>query len=182
MRARLAVVGFFYTAALWLVFSDGDIMPSAAGMWPLLGVLVVAMAARARTSLAGRNCCARLAESGASVSEVARHEAGHYESAKHRGSTGVRAELRSFGGVTYTSSDRSALDAAVITAAGTEATNARGFVNWSTTSDDAKRLKQECREAGITPDEAIRLARKDVSRLSGRINRTAAELETKRRV
>lgn len=131
-----------------------------------------------------RQCCKRLAEGGAGVEEVARHEAGHYVAAKRRGSTSVSAEVLSGSrGVTWTGSDRSDLDAAVITAAGTEATNAqRWLFTDSTTYHDAQRLKKECARAGIAPGEARRLARKDVSRHSGEIDRVTERLIRDRKI
>lgn len=105
------------------------------------------------------------------------HEAGHYVVAKRRGSSGVSAWLESDrAGWTQTGTDRSVLDAAVITAAGTEATNRDRWFTEPTTSGDARILHRKCRQAGITPAEARRLARRDVARYQGEIRKVADRL------
>jgi hypothetical protein len=103
------------------------------------------------------------------------HEAGHAIVARHRGATDISATVTDEGTTGITRADeRNAYDRAIILAAGTEATRLFYTRNAQPSREDSEELEVLCRQLGITPDQAHRIARDEVARHAREI-RTAAE-------
>jgi len=108
--------------------------------------------------------------------ENAVHEAGHVIISRRRGhSASARLWPNGNGGTSVY--PRTALDEAVILAAGSAAANLIYFKCYmGITRDDASELVGACRRAGITPDQAYRMAEDEVRANWGAIERAAKRL------
>jgi hypothetical protein len=73
-------------------------------------------------------------------------------------------------------SEQSAMDRAVILAAGTEASSLFYKLHLATTHSEALMLAQVCRHLGITPEQMRRMARQEVRRHAQEIRAVAEQL------
>lgn len=110
------------------------------------------------------------------------HEAGHVVVARHRGAARVSAFVDKNGNGATTASERGAMDRAVILAAGIEATRRFYLPNPPDSRHDEAMLAQVCRELGITPAQARRVARREVSQHGYEIRRVAQQLHRRGRL
>lgn len=119
---------------------------------------------------------------GVTRADTSVHEAGHVVIAKKRGASGVSARVYDDGRGWTVAHERNATDLAVLVAAGTEATNHLLGRSDPTSRDDAELLEETCRKLDITPDDARRIARREVAKHSSEISRVAARLNEQGRI
>jgi hypothetical protein len=104
------------------------------------------------------------------------HEAGHVVIAKHRGASRVSAYVTDGNTGATKAAERGAIDLAVILAAGTEATSRFYRRDAPISRSDEARLAEVCRRVGITPDQARRIARREVTQHGHEIRSVAEQL------
>lgn len=113
---------------------------------------------------------------GVTRQDTAFHEAGHVVIAKHRGASRVSAYVRDNGTGLARAAERNPMDLAIILAAGTEATRRFYRPNPPSSRHDAEMLEEVCRSLGITPEQARRIARREVAQHGYEIRSVAEQL------
>lgn len=133
--------------------------------------------------LVWRRPSVRHGSNGARRAENVVHEAGHYVIARAHGAGGVQSRVRPDGRGWTELHVRSVRSDAIITAAGSEAANLIYHRrDAGVTAGDAAILRSTCRQLGITTDQARELARAEVVKHRGAIERAATQLDERGRL